>query len=65
MFSLFLLSKLNAKQIYNKLLAHVKNCISYNTVCAILDNIRNCIANFFKHQFRLKQIGGDLKNIKL
>ena len=58
MFSLFLLSKLNTKQIYNKLLTHVKNCISYNTVCAILDNIRNCIANFLKHQYRLKQIGG-------
>ena len=57
-FSLFLLSKLNTKQIYNKLLIHVKNCISYNIVCAILDNIRNCKANFLKYQYRLKQIGG-------
>jgi len=64
-FSLFLLSKLNTKQIYNKLLTHVKKCISYNIVCAILDNIRNCIANFLKHQYRLKQIVGAPENIKL
>ena len=36
----------------------MKNCISYSTVCAILDNIRNCLANFLKKQYRLKQIGG-------
>ena len=38
-FSLFLLTRLNAKQIYDKLLTHGKNCISYKTICAILDNI--------------------------
>jgi len=43
----------------------VKNCISYNTVCAILDNIRNCIANFLKYQYRLKQIGGASEKHKI
>lgn len=41
-FSLFLIARLNATQIHNKLSTHLKNNISYNTVCTILDNIRNC-----------------------
>ena len=57
--NLFLIIRLNAKQIQTKLSSNHKKCISYATICNILFNIRRVIADYLKHEYRIKQIGGD------
>lgn len=58
--NLFLIIKLNAKQKHNSISSKIKKTISYVTIYNILFNIRKVIADYLKHEYWLKQIGGDL-----
>ena len=58
-FQLFIIIKLNASQIYEKLAVTYKKKVSYITVCKVLSNIRHIIADYLKYRYRVKQIGGD------
>ncbi len=54
MINLFLIIKLNVKQIHTKLSSNLKECISYAIICNILFNIKKVIADYLKYEYRLK-----------
>ena len=56
---LFIIIKLNAQQIKEKLANSKYQILSYSTICSILENIRKCIATYLKHLYRIKRIGGE------
>ena len=58
-FYLFIIVKLNAKQIGQSNETKYNTTLSNNTICNILKNIRSCIADYFKQTYREKQIGGE------
>ena len=59
-FQLFIIIKLNASQIHDKLAVAYEKKVSYITICKVLNNIRHIIADYLKYSYGLKQIGGIL-----
>ena len=55
----FIIMNSNAKEIKNRIKMKFKFDINYNTLLDILLNIRKVIADFYKHLYRSKKIGGD------
>ena len=64
-FKLFIIIRLNGKQIFDKLSLTFQKNISYDTVLNILVNIRHCIADYLKHEYRYHQIGEAFPSKKL
>ena len=53
-FQLFIIIKLNASQINEKLAITYKRKVSYITICKVLNNIRHIIADYLKYRYKLK-----------
>lgn len=64
-FNLFIVLRLNAKQIYLIYQINTKKKVNYITICSILVYILKCIANYLKHKYRYEQIVGDPSLIKI
>lgn len=52
-FNLFIIIRLNGKQIYDKISLSYINTINYSTILVILDNILHYIADYLKNEYRL------------